>query len=410
MSIEYIPPVKASRVAFVFFIPHYATVSLMELFVSLDETLTGLGPPSFYSPMYGRLVLLQFVYCIKSIECEAFTFLFWTVPMDLWTWVLLSFSCLLLTAQLRGDWFQVYSILMRQSCTLLERHKILIIFIFATIIFTYGYEGVVSSFLTIPPPFEVFKTLNDLLRANYTLAGVSETTRNPNFLVALERENISTTPENIAKIVLHGNVFLPNSKIKKKVAEIESATLQPNRITYYYRYSIEDRYDVKCHTVKHFVMSQQLYSILFGETHKLVVKILQRIEEAGMASNIHDLVIHLRRCAWSASINKALKKENDVVPFKMSDWKILSIFIVCGLLKCVAIQVFGFEILGMTVVRRVGFDMHTFASSISSLHPFNAIRYFRLNISFKCQKILNNLRLFFSHNSSRRNFCSRTPG
>jgi len=116
-------------------------------------------PLSFSTPIMVDVNLHRFMYCKQSEERQSFNFLFWTIPLDPWSWIGLGISCFLLLLLLRGQWFQICSILMRQSCSVINRNKTLIVFIFASIIFTYGYEGVISSLLTVPPPIKIFETL-----------------------------------------------------------------------------------------------------------------------------------------------------------------------------------------------------------------------------------------------------------
>jgi len=150
-------------------------------------------PPSHYAAYTVSVVHERFLYCVEKDERESFNFLFWAVPLDPWSWVGLGTSCILLTISLRGEWFQIYSILMRQSCTVLERNRILILFILATIIFTYGYEGVISSYLTVLPPIVVLKTVRELIESGYQVIGPNRGQEYPELELLLKRENLSRT-------------------------------------------------------------------------------------------------------------------------------------------------------------------------------------------------------------------------
>jgi len=149
--------------------------------LNMEDYNTVLGIPTFYS---SQLVSIagkrRFVYCTELSERESFSSLFWSIPMDTWSWILLGITCLSITILLRGQWFQVYSILMRQSCTILNKNRTLIIFILATIIFTYGYEGIISSLVIVPPPIKVFNTMKELLDNGYRIVGHYET--NPDYI------------------------------------------------------------------------------------------------------------------------------------------------------------------------------------------------------------------------------------
>jgi len=116
-----------------------------------------------------RQIYSVYMYCTESLEREGFSFFFWILPFDNWTWLFLGISILTITLVVHGNWFPVFAILMRQNCGILDGRKLLMIFIIAAIIFTYGYEGIVSSFLTVQPPVKVYETLKGLLSANYTM-------------------------------------------------------------------------------------------------------------------------------------------------------------------------------------------------------------------------------------------------
>jgi len=105
---------------------HFSAVVLPES-TSSKDTFTDVYPHSLLSTLDLKDEPSNFVYCVKFVERERFSLLFWTVPLDTWTWTLLGISCVFLTIQLHGHWFEIYSILMRQSCTILEKNRVLII-------------------------------------------------------------------------------------------------------------------------------------------------------------------------------------------------------------------------------------------------------------------------------------------
>jgi len=129
----------------------------LSMFLSRSEAIE----PDFQQ-LFLKTDKRYFVFCTTKIERETLSFMFWTAPLDNWSWVALGTSVMLLIFTYRGQWVEIYSILMRQSCNILEKNKLLVIFIFAAIIFTYGYEGIVSSYLTVPPPFKAYESLREL--------------------------------------------------------------------------------------------------------------------------------------------------------------------------------------------------------------------------------------------------------
>jgi len=135
----------------------------------------------------------RFFYCTETETLEGFNYLFWTAPFDERSWAVLGLSLLLLTWILKGQWFELFSILMRQECRILKgRKKLLIAFIFATIVFTYGYEGVISSLLTVPPPLLVYDKLKDLLEAGYKIR-LSANESKAQYIPIFNAENITGT-------------------------------------------------------------------------------------------------------------------------------------------------------------------------------------------------------------------------
>jgi len=70
---------------------HYFTVAVLQIFGLIDSPYTDFTS-SFSSPVVIDLQQSHFLYCVKSDQIENFDFMFWTVPMDSWTWTLLGIS------------------------------------------------------------------------------------------------------------------------------------------------------------------------------------------------------------------------------------------------------------------------------------------------------------------------------
>jgi len=51
----------------------------------------------------------KFIYCVKSEERETFSFWFWTIPFDIWSWIFIALIAFMLTCILKGQWFEVGS-------------------------------------------------------------------------------------------------------------------------------------------------------------------------------------------------------------------------------------------------------------------------------------------------------------
>ena len=58
----------------------------------------------------------KFLYCEQALERVSFSWFFWTSPFDQWSWIFLGITVFTISLLLKGQWFEVYAILMRQSC------------------------------------------------------------------------------------------------------------------------------------------------------------------------------------------------------------------------------------------------------------------------------------------------------
>jgi len=98
---------------------HFYAVAALRIWDQFPYSISSL----YYSDLVVHTEGHKFMYCVQFEERESFSFLFWTIPFDLSSWQLLSVRGLALTIQVRGNWFQISSILMRQSCTILNSNK-----------------------------------------------------------------------------------------------------------------------------------------------------------------------------------------------------------------------------------------------------------------------------------------------
>jgi len=274
-----------------------------------------------------------FLYCVKGEEREAFSAKFWIIPLDFWTWTLLGISCGLLTIQLNGDWFQIYSILMRQSCTILEKNRMLLIFILATIIFTYGYEGIISSFLTVPPPVKVFETLSQLIENGYKITGYHEEGNYSELNELFRNENISSS---VKSKILKNNTYFTNSQYMDSTAACNTTSLYLRRREESFRYYIEDVYPgIKCHTLTRSRTILQKTYLFFGHMQRRLSRIGRFLTEAGVLLMVENFETFIATLASSDLIRGKIKEEeakSREVPFGIDDWKILSIIVGWGAL------------------------------------------------------------------------------
>jgi len=231
---------------------------------------------------------------------------------------------------LKGNWFGVFTILMRQSCSILNKNKILIIFMQACIVFTYGYEGIISSFVTVPSAVTVFETLESLLKADYKVDGFPEGNLRELFRI----ENI-TLPVNLSMTRSHSQ-YRTSLQQYRLLANFTTMLL-PYTEARRFTANVLNIYSGKisnCHLVKQTTIPiPQLY-YFSGEYHVNLRRIEQIMQESGILLFCHKLEVFV-----TSYLNEVLldKRESDALkpfPFSITDEKIYSIFLALSVTGC----------------------------------------------------------------------------
>jgi len=323
---------------------NFTSVSILGLW-NWERLEYWINSTHFYNPLIVHSEFRKFLYCIKSHDHEPFSFLFWTIPLDSLSWILIGISILALAIQLRGHLLQICGILLRQPTAIVKNNKMLIIFIFGAIVFTYGYESVISSILIVPPSFKVFSTLNELLNNGYKIIGYNENAKNPELQELFARENI-TMP--VKSAMVEGSSFIAD--VEKILAQIQCNVTfhEPEHEAHYVTSIIEAILPgmIKCHVTKDTVLPDQTVYFFFGYWRKSFAALGLRMNEAGLITMFRSYTIYIAvllitaeqrlRGFSSLDLNRGLA-------LKVSDWKILSIFIVWGSLLGLALVVFLVE-------------------------------------------------------------------
>jgi len=266
-----------------------------------------------------------FLYCTQTEIREGFSFLFWTVPFDGWSWILIGISTLVVTIVVRGQWFPIFDILLRQDCTILKgRQKWLMIFILATIIFTYGYEGVISSLLTVQPPVFVYNTLKDLVDNGYEVEAPTSTNGNLSpFNSIFEKENITGNPIRPA----HWRPSIWDSHLSLYTCDVALAVQVRKYMLWLSELNHPDQ-KISCNYVRESrYSSPQVYQYL-GEFYQDFVAVEDMLIQSGIWTHYLDYELYLQDSPVMRTLE--LREFNSTLPitFKMEDWKILSSFVV----------------------------------------------------------------------------------
>jgi len=184
----------------------------------------------------------------------------------------------------------IAAILLRQSSSEVATKRPLVVFVFACIIFTYGYEGVISSLIIVRPPFFVFDSMKELLDNGYKIFGLTENGLTKFLTPIFKREEIplenmlsyidsSQSQTSMVNYFFHFNVTLPMTPDQSP----EGAKAL---------YSMARRIpggSARCHSIRTVgYMENNIYTF-FGDSHLQVLKITQQLQESGILSKYHDV-------------------------------------------------------------------------------------------------------------------------
>jgi len=335
VSVEYFSVISAGTSIFTQKAPHhYTSIAIVGIF-------NASGPEVVRASYFNRVIPYvdtRFMYCTKSTERESFNIFFWTFPLDTWSWIFLGISCIALTAHLRGDFFQIYAILMRQSCTVLRNNKTLIVFVFCTIVFAYGYESIVSSFLTVLPPYKVFKTLKELVENGYKIVGFSrDEDQVPDLAAVFKRENISAS---LRSSVVEGGARLSYGQQLLAVGQCNATLNHGVPILNQYIRDFHKYYpSINCHVVRNTVILKPLTFFFFGDSKEQLSQVLHKMGEAGLPSMYSDFA------AFLITLSSRTITSQGNASINLGDWKILSVFVGWCSLLGITFLVFVVEIL-----------------------------------------------------------------
>jgi len=258
---------------------------------------------------------------LKMQNVKASIFCFGLFP---WTWVLLGISAMVITGFLKGQWFQVYAILMRQECTILHgTRKLLMIFILATIIFTYGYEGIISSLLTVKPPLIIYPTLKTLVDLGYKILR-SDIDPGEKLIRIFEMENITQDVQSSVKIF--------NTKDKYELAlEFSKCNVcgefRSEAVALWILHMNNHFPNISCYCVTKTTDTDQIIYSFLGLLHETMFKIAEIFIESGILGLYNTNFNYLTNLETMRE--KELKAYNEAraKAFDMTDWKIMSIFL-----------------------------------------------------------------------------------
>jgi hypothetical protein len=276
----------------------------------------------------------------------SFSFFFWTVPFDGWGWSLLGLSMLGLTVVLRGNWIGVFGALfVRQSYSTLYKNKILILLIAAAIVINCAYESIISSYIIIPPPVLVARRLKDLVDQGYQIFGW-DNSRSEGIEFILKRENISYS-------TLNEPPFIPNTRDLSLRERWKMFGMCNTTSAVYHHLGIEMYQDfidliypnagLKCHFIQETKHTDEWHISYSGYSPLIFHNLFRRFKESGILDMFYEFEIFVYERDARIRQQRKFGGFEEAVPFEMTDFKILSIFIGLGILLAAASLVFMAE-------------------------------------------------------------------
>jgi len=246
--------------------------------------------------------------------------LFWTIPFDATSWILLAISILTITVVLRGNWMNVVGILLRQGVSGLRQNKVLVVLMLISTAVTCCYESIISGFLTIPPPVVIVTTLKDLVDMNYKIVtlGIVEYSE---LEEVFNREHI--TSHSLKSSFLNDTNTVPMDEVLLEVAA-GKATLALQQTANILFYNIGDKI---CYTASQTLFSRPYPALFNGHDRWRFFKWMRFLKESGIMSMYEDFANYVSDIPIRRRQEFNAQAESQPLAFYMSDWKISSIFL-----------------------------------------------------------------------------------
>jgi len=284
-------------------------------------------------------------YCTKTDRIETFNVLFWTIPFDKYSWLLLGLSILALNIVTRENeqWICLIGISLRQSDVYLHKKKILILFVLVTIVTTCCYESIISGMLTVPPRVIPFGTLKELIDNNFKIAGASGYENRIVLKRIFELQNI--TSRDFDSVILefpetHQYYWDPATYMSYcNVSRLFQNPLEPQRIQLF----INENWDpsIKCHKATETRMEFKSLFTYIGSMKSGMYQLTKFLWESGIVSMFIENELRVLNYQTQIAIGKdQYRKSNTMETMNVNDWKLISIFIGWGGLLVIGLLVF----------------------------------------------------------------------
>jgi len=283
----------------------------------------------------------KFVYCQHEVQRESFSLIFWTIPLDTWSWAGLAGTSMIIIIFLRGKWLEVVGILLRQATSIvLSRHTMLVLLMLTTTVVTCCYESIISGFLIVPPPIIVAKTLKDLIDKGYKIINMKSKSKLSEVVELFRRENI--TSPSVESSIINGSwvLFLNgtllgscNTTTLRAKSDFGNKDLSLSSLTRKHCYEVSQTSFLE-------ITADHLFS---GHDGWKFYQVLKFLTESGIMQMYHSFAVFVEYYKFLWERERTEYFASQLFAFKLFAWKLTSIFLVWAFLTGVAGLVFIFE-------------------------------------------------------------------
>jgi len=298
----------------------------------------------------------KMLYCVRREERESFKALFWTIPFDFESWILIVVSGITLTFYLTGQWYKILGILLRQGYSIPKDKQLLTIFVFVTIVLTCSYESIISSVIMVPSPVIIFDTVWGLYLGGYKkLTGVTgemngvpatyDTNRYAGkVFLTLDQSLSFTTPD----LILNKKHLLDT--MSQANVTYSTGKAYAEFLLYSYNYVEEMADGVKCYTVKEVSDAGEDRFVFGGPELMNLYRVARHFFESGLMITYYELFRFVSFYPEMRDIERVEYIESHPEPFRLREWRILSIFVGWAALFSLALVIFILECFSPTCV------------------------------------------------------------
>jgi len=221
--------------------------------------------------------------------------------------------------------FQIFGILIRQYCLVLNKKKLLIILVYSSILFSYGYEGAISSLVTVPSPPVVVDKLGYLLDQGYKIVG-SFIEDSPDALTH-HALNLGVNKSQLMFSRMPGTNMWTREQFIDAIANCNCTMALPTGVSQQYQAVLQrDHPGVRGLFVRDTVMRREMLDTFHGPLHSTFARKAKFLGEAGVFTQI--LKLSLFTFTYRDNIFLEISDHLDRLPnpFPISEPKISSIF------------------------------------------------------------------------------------